>query len=631
MLKLNKITKKYEKKILFQNLTYEFKRNSLYVISGESGFGKTTLLDILYEITKPSSGSVVNNGVSVAYDALESFLLKEYSVFENLCYILKIKNEDKNIYLIEKYLKLLNIYGCKHKNIDHLSLGQKKRVGLVATLLLDCDYYILDEPYADLDMANRNRVTSLIKIKLEEGKAVIITSHQRELLNDFNFNQFKVSDKVNIFSYHLREKESENIIKKPFKIFLFKDLLKITFGFRHLMIALMIAIFSLSILFFENNYLNKQNYFDENIFVMNNTNDLIIEYYESIFDYISGDLEYIILDLSATVEVIALPVSIYSKTHVLKENEVIISSLIYDLYKDKSFESLGVSSSDELIDKTVYFNENKYIVKDVIDLDTNVIYLSDEVMRNDLIIIAGKRERLNIIKDEIILKEGIMPTNNNKYIEIIGDISLNVGDIIDDVFLVTGISNDNNFYIREDDFKKHYLQNVMGKKVLYSNDKSKIENTLKISSISYKNLKDEADIEYENLMLIQNETNQDFVSFYLIVTIVLVLVVAIIDFYKVKNRIDMHRFMKNSSVRIYTNIIFNVVFKYLIIYAFSILFFYLLKVVLIYIFNSTSFSSNLEYLFKYGLLCIATNIVIISALYLLNKGLGKLNNQIRKN
>lgn len=631
MIKLDKVSKVYEGKSLFNNLTYSFEKNSLYVITGDSGSGKTTILDLIYEITKPSSGSVVNSNVSIAYDALESFFFNKYTVFENICYILKIKNKQENLPLVEKYLKMLNIHGCKHKSIDHLSIGQKKRIGIVAALALNFDYYILDEPYADLDRANRNKVTSLIKTKVNEGKTVIITSHQRELFDDYDFKQFKVSDKISIYSYSFKELENENIIKKPLKKMMFKDLINVGIRLRHLMIGLMIALISLSLLFFQNNYLNEKNYFDDNIFVMNNTNDSLMNYYDNIFDYVSGDLEYDVLDLKASSPVIALPITLYSNNYDLKDNEIVISSLIYDIYHDKSFESLGIKTPKQLIKKVVYFNEKNYIVKEVIELDTNVVFISDDQMRNYEIIIFGKSEKLHFINDEIILKEGNIPTNNNKYIEIIGDISLNVGDVIDDLFLVTGISSNNDFYIREEDFKKYYLQNVKGKKVLYNNEKSDIENILKISSISYKNLKDEADREFENIILIQEESNQDYIVSILILTIVLVIIVAIIDFYQVKNKIDMHRFMKNSDIWIYANIIFNIVFKYLIIYVFSILIFNILKVVLVYTYNMESFVGNFAYLFKYGLICLLTNIVVMSGLYLLNKVFNRLNMQIRNN
>ena len=208
MIKFNNVTHKYGNNIILRNLTYTFNSNGLYIITGESGCGKTTILDLLYKLIKPTQGKIINNNI-IAYDAITNLFLTDDTVLDNLKNILKIQNNEENYPLVEEYLDILNIKGCKHKKIKHLSVGQRRRVGIIATLALDCDFYLLDEPFADIDKYNRMRVTSLIEKKLNEGRSVIITSHQTELLNNYQFSNFKVNDRINIYSY-----ESNLLVKR---------------------------------------------------------------------------------------------------------------------------------------------------------------------------------------------------------------------------------------------------------------------------------------------------------------------------------------------------------------------------------------------------------------------------------
>jgi ABC-type multidrug transport system ATPase subunit len=631
MIKFDKVSKKYGINILYEHFTYEFAKSNIYVITGESGSGKTSILDILYKITKPSRGSIIYENTISSYNAVSSFFLDEYSVFENLFYILKIRNQEKNISLVEEYLEFLNINGCKHKNIKNLSAGQKRRVGIIATLSLDSDYYILDEPYADLDKSNRDKVTRLIKRKRDEGKTVVITSHQNDLLDDCSFVKFQVSDKINILNYDA----SDRIIIPEKKIvqekYILNSLVRVKIGIRHFIIALMISILSLTLLLFNQQYLNNKSDIDGNIYVLENTNSSLIDYYDNIFDYIEGDMVYEALNYNAVSSVIALPVSLYNENYMLKENEVIVSSLVYEKYKDKSFESLGLDGSNHLIGKYIIFKDNRYIVKEVLDLMTNVIYLSDEKMRSSQFIVSGKNQTLEFIQVETILKEGLIPKDNNKYIEIISNMDFHIGDIIDNVYIVSGISVDNKFYMRKDDFKKHYLQAVPGKKIIYTSENNDIENILKVLSISFTNLKEEADKTIELNQSMQLESNQVIIKTLFYAIIFVVISVTVVDFLFIKNKINLHRFMKVNFFKMMFSLLLNIFVKYITILVFSIIFIYLSSNVLIFIFNLQNFTIKLDRLLNYGLICFIISIVAMLTSFLVNKIVNKLHIHIREN
>lgn len=629
MIKFNNVTHKYGNNIILRNLTYTFNSNGLYIITGESGCGKTTILDLLYKLIKPTQGKIINNNI-IAYDAITNLFLTDDTVLDNLKNILKIQNNEENYPLVEEYLDILNIKGCKHKKIKHLSVGQRRRVGIIATLALDCDFYLLDEPFADIDKYNRMRVTSLIEKKLNEGRSIIITSHQTELLNNYQFSIFKVNDRINIYSY-----ESNLLVKrtneKKSKKFFYNDLILSKLKIRYFILSLMIALLSISLIFVQSQENYTRNYIDSNIYVLYNTNEALLNYYDYTFDYIQGDLNYSTLNFQASSSVIALPVSLYQNQYILNENEILISKIIYENYQHVSFESLGIDKPDKLKGKNVTFDNESYIVKDVLDIEYNVVYLSDEKLRNKTIYISSRPKTLEIIKEDMILKEGKMPQDNARYFEIIGDENCYIGDIINDLFLVTGISNDNKFYLRYDDFKLYYLQNTKSNKIVYSNDKIKIESFLTISSIAYENLHDQKTLVIENELAIQKLSNQSLIFALKIITIIVILIIGVLEYIRIRKRINIHRFMKTNSVIILANLIINSIIKFIFTIIISILVFIILRAALVYVVNTSYLTKSINLLIKYNILALGLFIIVIDLIFMIYNLFNKMNIFIRKN
>lgn len=629
MIKFNNVTHKYGNNIILRNLTYTFNSNGLYIITGESGCGKTTILDLLYKLIKPTQGKIINNNI-IAYDAITNLFLTDDTVLDNLKNILKIQNNEENYPLVEEYLDILNIKGCKHKKIKHLSVGQRRRVGIIATLALDCDFYLLDEPFADIDKYNRMRVTSLIEKKLNEGRSVIITSHQTELLNNYQFSNFKVNDRINIYSY-----ESNLLVKrtneKKSKKFFYNDLILSKLKIRYFILSLMIALLSISLIFVQSQENYTRNYIDSNIYVLYNTNEALLNYYDYTFDYIQGDLNYSTLNFQASSSVIALPVSLYQNQYILNENEILISKIIYENYRHVSFESLGIDKPDKLKGKNVTFDNESYIVKDVLDIEYNVVYLSDEKLRNKTIYISSRPKTLEIIKEDMILKEGKMPQDNARYFEIIGDENCYIGDIINDLFLVTGISNDNKFYLRYDDFKLYYLQNTKSNKIVYSNDKIKIESFLTISSIAYENLHDQKTLVIENELAIQKLSNQSLIFALKIITIIVILIIGVLEYIRIRKRINIHRYMKTNSVIILANLIINSIIKFIFTIIISILVFIILRAALVYVVNTSYLTKSINLLIKYNILALGLFIIVIDLIFMIYNLFNKMNIFIRKN
>ncbi len=171
----------------------KFQSGKTYLLSGESGCGKTTLINALCGIRDVKSGAIlVNNKYNLM--SLENFsdkisymfqssILFDRSIKENLAY------PDKE--LNSKAKQLIKTF-CMNKILEResegrdvkqiLSGGEKKRIDFIRTLSKEADVYFFDEPTNELDIKNVEKVFNEIKKLKENNKICVIISHDKRIL-----------------------------------------------------------------------------------------------------------------------------------------------------------------------------------------------------------------------------------------------------------------------------------------------------------------------------------------------------------------------------------------------------------------------------------------------------------------
>jgi putative ABC transport system ATP-binding protein len=193
-IELNSISLAFESKEVIRELSYKFKEGDFYIIKGPSGCGKSTLLRLLSRLTEPDSGTInFSENLKVTElrrrihlltqlpmmfeGTIEENLLKPYSFGEYTA-----AAPDKDIY--EKLLKELFPEGISlDETGGNLSQGQKQRVALCRTLLINPQVLLCDEPAASLDNDSRRIVDKAIEkfFNSEPDKTVIYISHHDQL------------------------------------------------------------------------------------------------------------------------------------------------------------------------------------------------------------------------------------------------------------------------------------------------------------------------------------------------------------------------------------------------------------------------------------------------------------------
>ncbi|QAS53542.1 ABC transporter ATP-binding protein [Halobacillus litoralis] len=186
-----------------QNVNFSIEKGDFVTILGTNGSGKTTLVKHLMGIIKPPKGKVFLKGedtfkrdlLSMTDDIAYVFQNPEHqfvtdNVFEETIYSLRVKygledNEDLPAEIVEqgiKALKQINLYEQKDKHPFMLSGGEKRRLSVIASLILGQEIVILDEPTTGQDYASATKLLELCKELQNQGKTIIMITHDIRLV-----------------------------------------------------------------------------------------------------------------------------------------------------------------------------------------------------------------------------------------------------------------------------------------------------------------------------------------------------------------------------------------------------------------------------------------------------------------
>ena len=195
------MTKIYEPDmVVLQDISFEVSKGEFVSIVGKSGAGKTTLVKLILGLEKPTYGEVFFAGENVSEldgASLQNLrkriggiyqdykLLPAKTVFENVAYIMEVEgreNEDIEVE-VPKVLEAVGLAEKTNNFPDELSGGEQQRLAVARALVNQPDVVIADEPTGNLDPYNTYEVISLLQKINNVGKTVILSTHDREIVN----------------------------------------------------------------------------------------------------------------------------------------------------------------------------------------------------------------------------------------------------------------------------------------------------------------------------------------------------------------------------------------------------------------------------------------------------------------
>ena len=217
MLKLEDITKDYKSADnvvhALKGVNIEFRESEFVSILGQSGCGKTTLLNIIGGLDRYTSGNLIINGKSTKdfkdkdWDAYRNYsigfvfqnynLISHQTILSNVELALTLSGVDKKERK-KRAIEALKKVGLEeqiHKKPNQLSGGQMQRVAIARAIVNNPDIILADEPTGALDSKTSKQVMDILK-EIAQEKLVIMVTHNGELAEEYSTRIIRILDGV---------------------------------------------------------------------------------------------------------------------------------------------------------------------------------------------------------------------------------------------------------------------------------------------------------------------------------------------------------------------------------------------------------------------------------------------------
>jgi cell division transport system ATP-binding protein len=201
MIEMQDVYKTYPNGVVALNgVSVRIKQGEFVYVVGPSGAGKSTFVKMMYREEKPTSGTIMINGVNLSKlkdskvpllrrhigVVFQDFkLLPKLTVYENVAFALEVIEESPKV-IRKKVMEVLELVGLKHKvrsYPDELSGGEQQRVSIARSIVNSPKIVIADEPTGNLDPETSWGIMELFEKINRRGTTIVMATHNREIVN----------------------------------------------------------------------------------------------------------------------------------------------------------------------------------------------------------------------------------------------------------------------------------------------------------------------------------------------------------------------------------------------------------------------------------------------------------------
>ncbi|QFT90631.1 Cell division ATP-binding protein FtsE [Bacillus sp. THAF10] len=201
MIEMQDVFKKYPNGVqAVDGINIKIKPGEFVYVVGPSGAGKSTFIKMMYREEKPTSGSIIIDGVNLSKlkekrvpilrrnigVVFQDFkLLPQLTVYENVAFALEVIEESpKNIK--KRVMEVLDLVKLKHKARhlpNELSGGEQQRISIARSIVNNPKVMIADEPTGNLDPDTSWEIMSIFEEINNKGTTIVMATHNREIVN----------------------------------------------------------------------------------------------------------------------------------------------------------------------------------------------------------------------------------------------------------------------------------------------------------------------------------------------------------------------------------------------------------------------------------------------------------------
>lgn len=189
MVSVKNVSKSFRKEMVIKNINVEFEDGKITGIIGRNGSGKTVLFKMICGLILPDCGEIVVNNERVGKDVdfpssigaiIETPGFIPYqSAYSNLLDLAAINKKITKAQVMDA-IRHVGLDPSSKKKVSKYSLGMRQRLGIAQAIMEEPDLLILDEPMNGLDKQGVEDMRKLFMELKEQGKTIIIASHNRE-------------------------------------------------------------------------------------------------------------------------------------------------------------------------------------------------------------------------------------------------------------------------------------------------------------------------------------------------------------------------------------------------------------------------------------------------------------------
>lgn len=202
LIQLKNLSKRFDQKVIFENVNLEIEAGQVVLLTGNSGSGKSTLLNIIGGLERPTTGEIFINNRDILklkgreradfYRRQIGFIFQDFylhpqlKVSENIALAGTFANlkSAETKHKVEFIAKTLHIDSILNYKLDQVSGGQAERICIARALFMSPKIVLADEPTNNLDPTNAENVIKILRAIATSMKiTVIISSHSQMVAN----------------------------------------------------------------------------------------------------------------------------------------------------------------------------------------------------------------------------------------------------------------------------------------------------------------------------------------------------------------------------------------------------------------------------------------------------------------